>query len=537
MSQEQDFKSLFLDEADEQIAKLNKELLILEKDKGDVELVNEIFRAAHTLKGSAALEGYNDMSDLLHEMEGVLEKIKNRKIELNEKVIDMLFTCLDGLQEIVGSVKQKKKTKIDILSLVKELRELSKGITGPKSQLRPLERQEVELTSSEKEKILQGFKEGLSFFEIRADFEKDDTIRSTKAYLIYNNCLEMGEVIRTMPAMKDVESGQIAIEQFEIFMLSSRSSEEIKRIIDPGDIKAINLSQISKEDFLQRTSKQIRADMERNSKSNGSQFRSAVRVDINSLNELTNNAEELAINTNKLFQITLDFKSANIARNLVEHLEEVASHLGKLSQSLLKISLSLRRQSLELIFQRFERLVRDLSKQQGKEIIFKASGSQIMLDKDVIDKIGEALLHMIRNSVDHAIEFPTERLKAGKPRTGEIILTVSTQDNHLVLQISDDGRGFDIALIKKIAIERHFIKTNEAKKIDNNEVIDLIFQPGFSTKTDVTETSGRGIGMDVVLDVVKKIGGQLNYQYEQGKGVKFIIRIPLSVCQKGKGLV
>lgn len=532
MSQKPDFRGLFLDEAREQLDLFAHGLLKLKADKDNIKSLNEIFRTAHTLKGSADLEGYNDMRDILHEIEDVLQKINNHNIELTDEVIDILLVCIDDLQDMITPLTKKKKSKIDILNLIRELKSKSFETTEPKQTERVYEKQRAGLTSSMISRVLQGFEKGLSLFEITVVFEEDDSMRSARSSLIYKNCLELGEVIKTVPDMKDVELGQIVIERFKIFLLSSRLNEEIKRIIDPGGIKAIDVAQIQRHDLHKMAQKINAVAIARASESNSGGFRSSIRIDSQQLDEFIYKLKELNLDYTKLHQLTQSLNRTKLAKRLLIPQRETVTRLGKLLDDLLMISFYFATQPLELIFQRLERLIEDLSRHQGKEIIFMASADHITLDKNVIDKIVGILLHLVRNAVDHGIELPDERLKLGKSKTGKIILIASTEDDYLVIQFIDDGRGLDIFLIKQVAIERKIINPDEAEKMNNEETVNLIFKPGFSTKGDISQTSGRGIGMDVVFDMVREMNGQLSYQSEQNRGVKFIIKFPLSVCQR-----
>ena len=527
--------NLFVEEGKEHLQNMNDALLALEKDTGNESLVNEIFRVAHTLKGMAGTMGFTNMANLTHEMENVLDGIRNKEIVLTEDVIDIIFECFDVLDESVNQIASSgEESKEDFTGLVERLRSISKG-NGKEDELR---------TSTSKlapyidEYVINIIKkaeaEGLDAYNIEIRLSPNCMLKSARAFIVVNTLETMGEIIHSNPSIEDIED-----EKFDLtFSLIFISKEEEKKIKDSlnsiSELENINITPIKETDvndkeieFLEEDNKSKDASniVEKNGTRHferQNKVGKTVRVDIDRLDNLMNLVSELIIIKTRMDELS------DISNK--ENMTEAIEYLERITTSLHDAVMKVRMVPIERVFNRFPRMVRDLSKELNKEINLQMYGEETEVDRTVIDEIGDPLIHIIRNSIDHGIETPEERVKLNKPKAGNVILKAYPDGNNVVIEVVDDGRGIDAAKVRKKAVEKDLISLEESETLSEDDIISLLFQPGFSTSDEVSDVSGRGVGLDVVKSKIESINGSIEIETQQNIGTKFIIRIPLTLA-------
>lgn len=527
--------NLFVEEGKEHLQNMNDALLALEKDTGNESLVNEIFRVAHTLKGMAGTMGFTNMANLTHEMENVLDAIRNKEIVLTEDVIDIIFECFDVLDESVNQIASSgEESKEDFTGLVERLRSISKG-NGKEDDLR---------TSTSKlapyidEYVINIIKkaeaEGLDAYNIEIRLSPNCMLKSARAFIVVNTLETMGEIIHSNPSIEDIED-----EKFDLtFSLIFISKEEEKKIKDSlnsiSELENINITPIKETDVNDKEIEFLEEDNRSKDASNivekngtrhferQNKVGKTVRVDIDRLDNLMNLVSELIIIKTRMDELS------DISNK--ENMTEAIEYLERITTSLHDAVMKVRMVPIERVFNRFPRMVRDLSKELNKEINLQMYGEETEVDRTVIDEIGDPLIHIIRNSIDHGIETPEERVKLNKPKEGNVILKAYPDGNNVVIEVVDDGRGIDAAKVRKKAVEKDLISLEESETLSEDDIISLLFQPGFSTSDEVSDVSGRGVGLDVVKSKIESINGSIEIETQQNIGTKFIIRIPLTLA-------
>ena len=527
--------NLFVEEGKEHLQNMNDALLALEKDTGNESLVNEIFRVAHTLKGMAGTMGFTNMANLTHEMENVLDGIRNKEIVLTEDVIDIIFECFDVLDESVNQIASSgEESKEDFTGLVERLRSISKGnekedeLRTSTSKLAPyIDEYVINI-------IKKAEAEGLDAYNIEIRLSPNCMLKSARAFIVVNTLETMGEIIHSNPSIEDIED-----EKFDLtFSLIFISKEEEKKIKDSlnsiSELENINITPIKETDvndkeigFLEEDNKSKDASsiVEKNGTRHferQNKFGKTVRVDIDRLDNLMNLVSELIIIKTRMDELS------DISNK--ENMTEAIEYLERITTSLHDAVMKVRMVPIERVFNRFPRMVRDLSKELNKEINLQMYGEETEVDRTVIDEIGDPLIHIIRNSIDHGIETPEERVKLNKPKEGNVILKAYPDGNNVVIEVVDDGRGIDAAKVRKKAVEKDLISLEESETLSEDDIISLLFQPGFSTSDEVSDVSGRGVGLDVVKSKIESINGSIEIETQQNIGTKFIIRIPLTLA-------
>lgn len=520
--------TLFLEESKENLQNLNDNLLILEKDPSNEDTINEIFRVAHTLKGMSATMGFTEMSNLTHKMENVLESFRSGEVEINSNIVSLLFECLDMLSLMVDDISEGNTENHDTSDLVQRLHRITQedevALTKAEEELEGIGLNEYERT------VIENAKEGEYFiYHIKVELSKECLIKSARAYLVIKTLEEKGEIIKSLPSIEKIEEEEFDF-SFELVFITKESKEMVREAIEGiSEIKDVFVEKMSldekeksQEDKLQGIVQGQAANKKDNEKTNQSftnkgKLNQSVRVDLQRLDNFMNLVSELVINRTRLEQISSNHKQ----KDLHETLEQVARITTDLQDLVLKI----RMLPIDRVFNRFPRMVRDLSKELNKEIDLVIKGKETELDRTVIDELGDPLVHLIRNAVDHGIESKEERIKKGKDPKGTVKMIAYQEGNKAIIRIEDDGKGINPEVIRKKAIEKEI----PVEDLNNEELINLIFNQGFSTNDEVTDVSGRGVGMDVVKKKISSLGGSINLRSEVDKGSTFIIHLPLTL--------
>ncbi len=570
------YLSMFLEESLDNLTKLNDNLLELEQNPEDLEVVNAIFRVSHTIKGMSATMGYMKMSELTHKMEDVLSKFRDGTLKVNRDVITILFKCLDTLELMVNNISDGHNDDMDISQVM----ELLVSVADPKKESELTETSKKEITIEEKLMLeehhinlinIEG--KVYSVYEIKIILAETVLLKTARVFIFFREIEKYGEIIHTLPSIQNIESENFDFE-VDIVYITMLSQEKLKLIIkNISEIQKVAIKKINSENIKQAYGEEVFINLEEakeniknqlkeesdqdnskddekpknnndvnskninkvqinannkqvpkesisySKKKNISHKKGAqsVRVDLERLDMFMNMVSELVIHRTRLEQISNTYNLPE----LNETLEQIARSTSELQDLVMKI----RMLPLEVVFSRFPRMIRDLSLELNKDIQFLIEGANTELDRTVIDEIGEPLIHLLRNAVDHGIETKEERLASGKNPTGKITLYSYQEGTKAVIKIKDDGKGISVDKIKEKA-EKISINTDG---MSDSDIKNLIFLEGFSTKEKVTDVSGRGVGMDVVKTKISSLGGTIDLVSEFGKGSTFIIKLPLTL--------
>jgi two-component system chemotaxis sensor kinase CheA len=546
--------SVFLDELDEKIQVLNDNFLFLEREGDNLQVLQEIFRAAHTIKGSSAIMGYTGMSQLTHEMENLFDKLRQGQIHTSNSMIDVLFESLDGLKALRDHITGQGPP-VDTELLVRKLKEFlgrnDAGASGHPAASAPegpvSGSNAVELTESEEDIIREAQIRGLSAYWISVSIDSDCQMKFVRAYLVFETLQKYGEIVKSVPPAEAIQEGEYDT-SFEMLFLSQEDTGRIRyllltisEVVDVTvtpvtlteerhkDAPPLTATKHEKSEVIVETPERVEKAAGQKGEEERKQVKT-VRVDVQKLDNLMNLVGELVIDRTRLDKFAEVFGNRYDSGELVETLNEISNHLGQLTNDLQEHIMKARMLPIAHVFNRFPRMVRDLAHKLDKEIEFVVEGKETELDRNVIELISDPLIHLLRNAVDHGIEPPPDREAAGKPRTGTIWLRAFHQEGHIVITIEDDGKGMDVRKIRLAAVEQGLIDAETAARVSEQEVLNFIFLPGFSLARQVTDLSGRGVGMDVVRRQIEQINGTVEMQTTTGLGTKFTIKLPLTLA-------
>ena len=581
------YMDMFLDESHEHLQSLNDGLLGLEDNAEDLSILNEIFRNAHTLKGMSATMGYNKIAELTHEMEDVLDMLRKEQLAVTGDIIDTLFKCIDSLEQMINNVANgDPEDLIDVSDLVAKLSAILRGegasgapATASTATAAPAEQTAapvatagaissdipVELSETEKKLITEAEKTGMHGVYLKVTLAESCLLKSARSYMVMNALEEIGEVIRTIPPAEDLE--QEAFERsFEVILVTASEEEVVREAvlgiseIETAETQIIKfgaaaptpapapaptpvVEQKSTSTAAATTPAPAPAPVQKSSApsntqqkssgggGNGSQNAAAqkkshagqsVRVDIDKLDTLMNLMGELVINKVRLEQIGQTHR--------LSELTETLEQMDRVTTDLQNIVMKVRMVPVSQVFNRFPRMVRDVTKELNKEINLTIEGEETELDRTVIDEIGDPIMHLLRNSLDHGVEMPDEREAKGKPRVGEVGLIARHEGNNVVIMVTDDGKGIDADIIRRKAVEKGLYSQEEVDSMDDADAVRIIFLPGFSTAEKISDISGRGVGMDVVRSKIESLSGQVDVETHVNEGSIFKIKLPLTLA-------
>lgn len=527
------YMNMFLEESMDNLQILNESLLELEKNPNDVDKINEIFRVVHTIKGMAATMGFNDIAELTHKMEDVLSKFRDGQLNVTQEVVTVLFDCLDTLERMVSNIEDGTDSNIDIDAIIKSLHNISKVKDVAENKevetLVTLEKDNcsMELNDYDVSIIKQAQEKDFNAIELSITLSENTLLKSARAFLIVKDLEEIGEIIKSKPSTEDIENEDFEL-QLDFVLITTSSEDEVKKLVENiSEVRMVKAKLIEfkkieesavKPQEVKLDPKEVSQEKKKNIKKEGrKKSHQSVRVDLERIDKLMNMVSELVIYRTRLEQIVVDHKSSD----LTETLEQV----GRTTTDLQDLVMKIRMLPLDTVFNRFPRMIRDISVELNKEINFVIEGAETELDRTVIDEIGEPLIHLLRNAADHGIETKEERIAKGKPAVGTIKLVAYQEGTKALIKVIDDGAGINVEKVKAKA-ERVGINT---EGLSDDDIKNLIFAQGFSTNEVVTDISGRGVGMDVVRAKVSALGGTVDLISEEGKGSTFVIRLPLTL--------
>ncbi len=528
---------VFVEEAKEHLQNMNEALLELEKDTSNTSLINEIFRIAHTLKGMSGTMGFINMSNLTHEMENVLHGVRSNVVTLNEDIIDIIFECFDMLDYSINLIATNGQEKDDdYKDLIHKLRSISDDSQMQENRDESSHKKLEDINEYVLNILEEAKNKGLISYKIDIILSTSCMLKAARAFIIFNNLESIGEIVYSNPSVEDIEDEKFD-SKFSVVFISEFNSEKIKEElssiseIDDFSINRLDVDSLMTnlqtiEENTEKSNKFKKELLKRNEKdettNRTNMIGKTVRVDIDRLDNLMNLVSELIIIKTRMDELSQSSNKENMA--------EAIEYLERITTSIHDAVMKVRMVPIERVFNRFPRMVRDLSKELEKEINLQMSGKDTEVDRTVIDEIGEPLIHIIRNSIDHGIETPEERIKRGKKKEGTIILKAYANGNSVIIEAEDDGKGLDGNEIKEKAIQKGVISKQEGELLSEEEAIALLFTPGFSTTEEVSDISGRGVGLDVVKSKIESISGSIEVDTKLYKGTKFTIRLPLTLA-------
>lgn len=573
------YLEIFIDETKEHLQSLNTQILNLEQDPENADTINEIFRAAHSLKGMAGTMGYKRMQLLTHDMENVFSEVRNGNVKVKANMIDILFQCLDALEEYLNNIQSTADEGTnDNEPLIKALNALltedggeaaaqEAGTPAPAPEAAPAPAvqeaaaadgdnkwKEIVLGDSEKTVIGKAYEQGKKVYGLTVYIQQSCILKAARAFLVFKAVEELGEILVSSPSAQDIEDEKFE-NDFSIIVISDSTLEEVTAAAQSvseiekvsGGVVTAEAAQEEKKDVQEEKAAQGTADkpaetakakpatasapvskQEKKPATGKPVVNRTVRVDIEKLDSLMNLVSELIIAKNSLVSITANGNggdtSANSAFNeQIEYLESVTTNLH---ESVMKV----RMVPIESVVQKFPRMIRDLQKKLDKKMELYMSGEETELDRTVVDEIGDPLMHLLRNAADHGLESAEVRKERGKPEVGSIHLDAYQDGNNVIIEVSDDGGGIDVKAVKEKAISRGIITPEQAESMSDKDIIDLLFLPSFSTSEKVTDVSGRGVGLDVVKSKIEALSGEVDVKTKYGEGSTWSIRLPLTLA-------
>lgn len=572
------YLEIFIDETSEHLQNLSDCIMELEKDPENMDTINEIFRAAHSLKGMAGTMGFKRMQRLTHDMENVFQEVRSEKVKVTSSMIDLLFKCLDAIEGYLDNVKASSDEGTEDNELIiKELNDFIAAEDGaaaapaqaePKKEEAPAQTAggddkkyfEFGLSESEKDKIKQAEEGGAHIYGMTIYIQKECLLKAARAFLVFKAVEEFGEILVYNPSSQDIEDEKFDCD-FSIFIASdepyekiaeaAKSVSEIDKVVGEevkyetlaakqekaeADAAAAEKSQDAPAEAApaQEQPQAQTAKPAAKTQSSGNKKQTVakpvtnrtVRVDIEKLDALMNQVSELIIAKNSLVSISStdsgDFQNQSFHEQ-IEYLERITTNLH---ESVMKV----RMVPIESVVAKFPRMIRDLSRKLDKKMELYMTGEDTELDRTVVDQIGDPLQHLLRNSADHGLEDNATRIAKGKPEVGSIFLNAFQEGNNVIIQVGDDGNGIDVEAVRNKAIERGVITEEQAETMSQKEIINLLFLPSFSMAKKITDISGRGVGLDVVKSNIEALGGDVEVKTELGVGTTFTVRLPLTLA-------
>ncbi|XDD49327.1 chemotaxis protein CheW [Leptospira sp. WS92.C1] len=554
-----EYTELFLEESEDQIEELNANLLRLEADHKNLAIINDIFRAAHSLKSSAAFVGLYNLSDLAHKMENLLQLTRDGKLEVKLPLVNLLFQCFDLIKYVIRNVAEGKKIDTPFTEMIQKLDAYEKNPSSfsssvassttsppaeaspqPAEQAKPVAKvpapatsassgiREILLEAEEVKELEDEIQKSGKCWKISVSLGKDSPMKGLRFSLILQNLKNLGVVYKSYPDLEELEKG-IDVISITLLFLSSEAVEQIRTAANVDMVEFLDIQEYTPT--LQEESSVSNFKMDDDMASSESRVTlKSIKVSSDKLDQLMNNVGELIITNSGFQRIYDDLVRIFGEDQLFNDLKSRIDLINRISKELQSGIMNIRMVQISTVFRRFSRLVRDLSLETGKKVNLVLSGESTELDKKVIDALGEPLLHLLRNSVDHGIETPAERAAAGKSQEGTVELNSYQGGSNIMVEIRDDGRGLDAEKILRKAIEKGLVNATEAANLSEQEIYQFIFQAGFSTADKITDISGRGVGMNVVNNLIQEFKGKILINSTKGQGTSFVLSFPQALA-------
>ena len=564
------YLEIFIDESEEHLQTLSDCIMVLEKEPDNKDTINEVFRAAHSLKGMAGTMGFKRMQHLTHDMENVFQEVRSDRVKVTSGMIDLLFKCLDALEGYLDNIKSTSdegtedneviiKELNDFIAKTEGAEETGNTETSEAKEAAPESTQEekagqekIELTNDEKKAIREAESNGQHIYVMTVHIQKDCLLKAARAFLVFKAVEDFGQILVYRPSSQDIEDEKFEFE-FSFFLASEESEDKIVAVakavseIEKVDAEEIHLDEYVKEAEAQEEQQAKEATAEQKEApaeapkaaekkapaANAKKQTNAkpvtgrtVRVDIEKLDALMNQVSELIIAKNSLVSISSNESGEYQNQSFHEQIEYLERITTNLHESVMKV----RMVPIESVVNKFPRMIRDLSRKLGKKMELYMTGEDTELDRTVVDQIGDPLQHLLRNSADHGLEDNATRVERGKPEVGSIFLKAFQEGNNVIIEVGDDGNGIDVAAVRDKAVERGVITAEQAENMSQKEIINLLFLPSFSMAKKITDISGRGVGLDVVKSNIEALGGDVEVRTQLGEGTTFIVRLPLTLA-------
>ncbi|MEE8358244.1 MAG: chemotaxis protein CheA [Candidatus Hydrothermarchaeales archaeon] len=527
----EEYKEMFITESRESLDALNQALLDLENNPEEMDILNNIFRYAHTLKGMSATMGYDKIADLSHKMENLLDKIRQGTISLSTDIVDILFECIDLLEAMVESITQGQDAEADTSTVISKIESIMSS--DGEEDAASTDDQTIKIDDSDKKLIKKKLSTGLNIFKITVELHEKCALKSVRAFMVLKNLSSVAEIFKYIPDIQKIDEGEFD-RQFTLFLATSESEDKVKGLAEKiSEVTDVEISRIKSIKDLESLKKKEGPKKAKNAESKVKESSSTgkreqvksvqgIRVNIKDLDALMNLVGELVISKIRLMQIAATYGF----RDLTETLD----NLDRLTSELQDDVMQMRMVEVAQVFNRFPRMVRDLSKAKGVKINFNIIGKEIGLDRTVLDEIGDPIMHLLRNAIDHGIESSKDRIAKGKSEVGNISLIAKREKDHVEIIVEEDGKGLDLESIKASAVKKGVVSKEEASKLTEKETINLVFAPGLSTAKKVTDVSGRGVGMDVVKNKITALGGTVEVYSKKDEGTRFTLNLPLTLA-------
>ncbi len=521
---------VFLAETTELLEGLDAQLVRLEADGPSEALLQEIFRAAHTIKGSGAAIGHVRMARLTHAWETLLDKLRHGELTISPALVDRFFEALDVLKVLAGEVESGEQTDVEVESLAAALEAFAAG--------------EVAVAEAPAAKAPVGIRpstlpipDGATHHMLLGFVPGDWTaVRALQALLALEGA---ADVLVSNPPRAAVEQGAVH-ERLEMWLRSDKSPAELRALLADVDETQVLSLQLAEE----MTAAAVETDWAAPTTSREGDAKGAdgvrpggvrggsttVRIDVERLDNLLNLVGELVIDRTRLLELGRALGTEIGQQPLLADLNETTLHLGRITDELQAEVMKSRMLPIGTVFSRFPRVVRDLAARQSKRVELVVEGQETELDRSVIEVIGDPLVHLLRNAIDHGVEAPADRRARGKPETARVRLAAEAVENSIVIIVEDDGAGIDAERVRQKAIERGTLTAEAAARLSESETAELIFAPGFSTAKEVSDISGRGVGLDIVRTNVERLGGSVEVHTTRGQGTRFVLRLPLTLA-------
>ncbi|OCS92511.1 chemotaxis protein CheW [Caryophanon latum] len=528
-----DYLGVFLDEVDEQLQILDSEILMLEKDPFNEKTIQVIFRAAHTLKGSSAAMGFEKMKELTHHLENIFDNIRQNKMTVTTSLVGLIFSSTDLLRQLKEEIVAGASDVVDIEPMLRKLK-LQHAQKSGQTEGTNEAHKKLALDEYQQLAVNEAVAAGQHVYDIHITLADDCVMKSVRALVTHNHLAEHGDIVVIEPAVEAIE----AVETFDGVMQCVFVTNDERQSLDGvlnqlTEIKACTVQQLSEKvsESVKQPEAIEPADKVEKVLPPKLKVPATVRVDVDKLELLMNLVGELVIDQTRLVDVRGRFAQKNIHNEVeFEMLDDVTNHLNRVVSELQEGMMKTRMMPIEQLFNRFPRMVRDTANTAHKEIDFIIEGKETDLDRTLIEEIGDPIIHLLRNSIDHGIELPEERLAQRKPRKGRVVLRAAHEENHVVITITDDGKGIDVDKVKQSSVNRGLLTAEAAERLSEKEALFLIFSSGVSTAQKVTELSGRGVGMDIVKSHIEKLNGIIDIESTPGQGTVFTIQLPLTLA-------
>lgn len=552
------YLEMFIEESKEHLQACSEHLLELEKNPDDLAIVGEIFRSAHTLKGMSATMGFEDLADLTHKMENVLDAIRNEKIHVTPEILDVVFESVDHLEEMVMDIANGGDGKRDVSSTVAQLKRIELGEEVIPEVVAtvaaPVVESVLEYDSFEQTVITQSAEQGFNAFEISVTLREDCLLKAARVFMVFEILEKDGDVIKSSPSVEKLEDEQFDQQFYVAFVTKTTAEDMQKKLMKVSEVDEVIVTTIDQRKFSEKVfeahqevaatatavaevaaiptnTPAVKAEPvakpakeatpSKADKNHAPVGNKTIRVNIERLDILMNLFEELVIDRGRLQSISTEVNHSE--------LNETVERMSRVMGDLQTIILTMRMVPVETVFNRFPKMIRQLSRDLNKKINLEIIGAETELDRTVIDEIGDPLVHLIRNSVDHGIENPTARRAKGKPEEGTVVLRAYHSGNYVFIEIEDDGAGINREKVLAKAISKGIVTQEQSYSMSDKQINELILASGFSTADVISDVSGRGVGLDVVKTTIESLGGNISIESTQDVGSIFSIQLPLTL--------